>query len=87
MGEENGEYDDLEDPERQDETIMDLSPRKIAVRKALLSKEAAELLKSGGADGSLGKTLCRHRTATCRGFYIKFLSAKTETSRIISTLL
>ncbi|KAL7635611.1 UNVERIFIED_CONTAM: hypothetical protein RMT77_013428 [Armadillidium vulgare] len=62
IGEENGEesYDDMEDEERTSDTIMDLSPRKIGVKKALLSQEASELLSKGAAKGSLDVRLRKY---------------------------
>ena len=41
--------------EYEDDTINDLSPRKIGIKKALLSQEASDLLEKGAAHGSLGK--------------------------------
>lgn len=63
VGEENGEedvYEDLDDPERRDDTLNALSPRQIAVKKALLSHEASELLAKGAARGSLDVRLRRY---------------------------
>lgn len=52
--EENGEDERRAEVEEEDD-VEDLSPRKIAVKKALISQEAAELLSKGAACGSLGK--------------------------------
>lgn len=51
--EENGEDERRAEVEEEDD-VEDLSPRKIAVKKALISQEAAELLSKGAACGSLG---------------------------------
>lgn len=52
--EENGEE---AESEKEDDDMNDLSPRKIAVKKVLLSQEASELLSKGSAQGSLGESL------------------------------
>lgn len=55
MGEEeNG--DDVDHAEEEDD-VDDLSPRKLSVKKVLVSQEAAELLSKGAAQGSLGLCL------------------------------
>ncbi|XP_042206420.1 uncharacterized protein LOC121855512 isoform X2 [Homarus americanus] len=48
--EENGEEGETG---KEEDDMDDLSPRKIAVKKALISQEAAELLEKGAAKGSL----------------------------------
>lgn len=53
MGEEeNGE--DIDHTEEEDDDVDDLSPRKLSVKKVLVSQEVAELLSKGAARGSLG---------------------------------
>ena len=55
MGEEeNGEDTDHIE---EDDDVDDLSPRKLSVKKVLVSQEAAELLSKGAAKGSLGMCL------------------------------
>ncbi|KAK3867063.1 hypothetical protein Pcinc_027445 [Petrolisthes cinctipes] len=53
--EENGEDETKAEKEKKEEEddVEDLSPRKIAVKKALISQEAAELISKGAAHGSL----------------------------------
>lgn len=53
--EENGEADiPVKDEDDEFADMDDLTPRKIAVKKALLSQEAADLLSKGAAQDSLG---------------------------------
>lgn len=55
--EENGEADiPVKDEDDEFADMDDLTPRKIAVKKALLSQEAADLLSKGAAQDSLGRT-------------------------------
>lgn len=57
MGEEeNGE--DVDHAEEEDDDVDDLSPRKLSVKKVLVSQEVAELLSKGAAQGSLGVSPC-----------------------------
>lgn len=57
MGEEeNG--DDVSHTEEDDDDVDDLSPRKLSVKKVLVSQEVAELLSKGAARGSLGVSPC-----------------------------
>lgn len=59
MGEEeNGE--DAEHIEEEDDDVDDLSPRKLSVKKVLVSQEVAELLSKGAARGSLGMSLYQY---------------------------
>ncbi|KAK4326870.1 hypothetical protein Pmani_002640 [Petrolisthes manimaculis] len=51
--EENGEDETKAAEKKEDDDLDDLSPRKIAVKKALVSQEASELLSKGAAHGSL----------------------------------
>lgn len=59
--EENGEEVESE----KEDDMDDLSPRKIAVKKVLLSQEASELLSKGSAQGSLGESPTSQHTAQC----------------------
>ncbi|XP_071553032.1 uncharacterized protein [Panulirus ornatus] len=52
VGEDEENIEEVES-EKEDDDMDDLTPRKIAVKKALLSQEAAELLEKGAAKGSL----------------------------------
>lgn len=53
MGEEeNGE--DVDHAVEEDDDVDDLSPRKLSVKKVLVSQEVGELLSKGAARGSLG---------------------------------
>jgi len=58
VGEENGE-DESEDSETEDD-MNSLAPRKLAVKKCLLSQEASELLSKGAAAGSLDVRLKKY---------------------------
>lgn len=58
VGEENGE-DESEDSETEDD-MNSLAPRKLAVKKCLLSQEASELLAKGAAAGSLDVRLKKY---------------------------
>ena len=51
-----GEEENGEEAE-EDDDVDDLSPRKLSVKKVLVSQEAAELLSKGAAQGSLGMCL------------------------------
>lgn len=54
MGEEENGEDVDHTKEEEDDDVDDLSPRKLSVKKVLVSQEVAELLSKGAARGSLG---------------------------------
>ncbi|ROT76551.1 leucine-rich repeat flightless-I-interacting protein 2B, partial [Penaeus vannamei] len=81
--EENGEADiPVKDEDDEFADMDDLTPRKIAVKKALLSQEAADLLSKGAAQDSLDYDRQKEQNKTVNEYKFRVQKAEAEVSTL-----